>query len=76
MTQTEGMPIPARRLLWLSKKQVPGVWLPGTGSCGQGCEGAMSREHLENTCMILLAGVLCLLNFTPEAMQATCSAWM
>lgn len=36
----------------------------------------MSREHLENTCMILLAGVLCLLNFTPEAMQATCFAWM
>lgn len=26
--------------------------------------------------MILLAGVLYLLNFTPEAMQATCSAWM
>lgn len=36
----------------------------------------MSREHLENTCMILLAGALCLPNFTPEAMQATCSAWM
>lgn len=36
----------------------------------------MPREHLKNTCRILLAGALCLLYFTPEAMQATCSAWM
>lgn len=69
VTQTEGMPIPDRRLLWLSKKQVPGVWLPGTGSCGQGCEGEMSREHLESTCTILLAGLLYLLNFTPVQRQ-------